>query len=84
MKLDEGARYEVYFYDHSKGDCEVDETLCRIMGYLVRETKRYLVFTSWEIINDEVSKSDNYEIIRILKKGIINVYRIERTGRALR
>jgi len=84
MKLKTGERYEVYFYDHSNGDCDVDETRCRIIGYLVRETKRYFVFTSWEIVNDDYSKPDNYQIIRIFKKGITDAYKLERRGRALR
>jgi len=83
MKMLAGERYEIEFYDHSTGGVK-DETLCRVLGYFIKETALYFIFTSWEITNDDEMKADNYEICNILKKGVINVFKITRGRNPLR
>jgi len=85
MKMLAGERYEIEFYDHSMGGAkDKPETMCRVMGYFVKETTLYLVFTGWEITNDDEAKLDNYELCKIFKKGIINVFKITRGRNPLR
>jgi len=85
MKLLVGERYEVEFYDHSTGGAkDKPEVICRTIGYYIRESPLYFVFTSWEITNDDEAKLDNYELCKIFKKGVINVFKITRGRNPLR
>ena len=69
MKFKIGELYYLEFLDHSvglKGEMEI-----QAVGWVVKETSKCLILTSWRVIHDDKSIVDgNYEIFSVVKSCI--------------
>ena len=68
-RFSEDVLYYIEFYDHAYG---INEAITvKVVGWCIKDTKEYAVFSSWKVIsNDKDIVDNNHEPFTIVKSCI--------------
>ena len=70
-----GKLYKIKFYDHSIGSKELME--CETVGWLQENDQKSILLTYWVCLSeDEDTRKENIEPVRIIKSTIISVRKL--------
>jgi len=76
-KLKVGRRYLIRFWDHCISENE-EVVKCRLYGWLVSQDKNRISISTWEVEDsDPDTKTNNKELVNIVRAAIIEIRQLE-------